>query len=541
MKRWKVTLAGVSFALALGALGVVGLALSQAAGHVLSVLMDRFLGRVAERVQQTGPVTVHGDWPPFPNPYWNQTAWFFDPQNASTCASDDNDGKQSTCGPGVLQGPIQHWSETARRWGSGVINYSPQQPHADVTFTLMDSQLDNNDPVIFRPVMLPSVDGAPNGNTYLFECTKALSSATSVSTVQQKITTTNGAPTFFQVTYGTAPTRGQMIQNTTHSSITFEGNYNSPSQMDQPLAPTTSAGSGAPIPFPAEVNTWAVADTIDLYNLPQWTFADIEPTAVGLAGFNVVIVQNCWIQEQNAILVQPGDDKLIVGNGVQLVEDFSERDVVSNVTSESYTCSSGIINSQLMGGFNGGTTVSTPPSLTTKTCPYTIVGGAITTQNTTGVGASSLDNVAIIHGTGFHTHTAPAGVPVNLQGYNYMGEAVTWAAQDIIQPIAGSVLDLRNPGLTLGESGNLWGNGKLNPFGGGQVLYNATAIDAGAMALVTLELNGLTTGCCTTPTAPATTNCAITLNQTTLGVLSCSDAGLNNQAFAPTGGGYQGF
>lgn len=526
----------VAFAMAMATLTVGTIALSQTAAHVLSRLVDRVLDRVLGAAPAP-PVSAHYDPPPVPNPFEVRTAWFLDPSNTSTCASDGNDCAQSSCGPGGTQGPCVHWSTIARRWGNGFLNYSPHT-NVDVTFTLMSSQIDV-DPIIFKPVQLPVADGGTvgNGQTFLFLCTKTAAATTTISTLTAKNQLSNQP---LQVTFGTAPVMGQMIQNTTHSSIAWQPNGNALTDISQPVAPGTSTGSGAPITVEPEVNTWATTDAITIYTLPQWQFLDIEPMQMGWAGSTVTIIQNCFNPENHSISVQPGDDKTILGNGVQFVESYSERNIVTALTSESYSCNSNILNSNLVGGFNGGPQVSTPPSSGGKACPYYISAGGVSNQNVSGVGATAFQNVALIHDVSLHTHSG-TGFPFLVSGYSYAGSVETYNTQDIVQVTSGGVLSLRNEtALTVGENSLVWGGGKVNA-NGGWVYYAAAAIDAGVLNTTTLQINGAATGCCTNTTLIPTQSFCGPLNQTNLGVLSCSDAGLNNQAFAPTGGGFQGF
>lgn len=525
-----------SFAVVLGCaiVGVSGIAISGATVHVLIRLLDRLMDRVDEL--PPGPIEPHYDPPPYPNAYWNRTAWVLDPSNTSTCASDNNDCSQTSCGPGT-KGPCVHYSRIARLWGNGFINYSPQT-NVDVTFTLMSGQIDV-DPIIFRPVQLPNGDGgqAANGQTFLFLCSKAAAATTTISTLTAKNALSNQP---LQVTFGTAPTMGEMIENTTHPSIAWQANGNALTDISQPVIPGASTGSGAPITVEAEVNTWAPTDAITIYTLPQWQFVDVEPMQMGWAGSTVTIIQNCYLPENHSISVQPGDDKTILGNGVQLVESYAERNIVAQLVSESYSCNANVLNSNLVGGFNGGPQVSTPPSSAGKSCPYYISAGGVSNQNVSGVGAAAFNNVALIHDVALHTHSG-TGLPFLVSGYSYAGAVETYNAQDVLQVTSGGVLSLRNETtLTVGENSLVWGGGKINA-NAGFVYYALASIDAGVLNTTTLQVNGGTTGCCTTTgTVPTQTFCG-PINPTNLGVLSCSDAGLNNQAFAPTGGGYQGF
>lgn len=528
MKRW--TALSVVMALCLGGLGVIGLTISQSAAHVLSRILDRLLDRVIEKPLEP-PIEKH-DPPPVPNPYWSQPVWALDPSNTSGCASDNNTGTATTCGT-PAHGPLLHWREVARRWGGGTVNFRPQPGNTDVTFNLISSQIDSSDPIIFDPVQLPGDAGATAGNTYLFLCAKGTGTTTTIATLTAKNISSN---TQFNVTFAATPAINSMLQNTTHSSIAWIPNTGQASRISQPAAPITVSGGGSVVQVPAEVNTWAVSDNITVYALPAWTFAEVMPTYVGMAGDYSTVIQNCQIQEFAAAGVGPGDDKVVIGNGVQLVEDYIERTVNVQQAAVQYTCNSNALNSNMKGGFVGGPTVSTPPSGAVKSCPYIISSGSVNDQAHTGIGTSGFNNVWLRGGVFLVNGTTPFS-PFLLTGYNYGGE-IQVGISSSLSPAAGGILDLQN---TVGaEAGQVWGPGKLNPTGG-LVLYSAATLDAGELNVATLQNMGQTTSCCTTNTAAATTNCGTPLTSTNLGVLSCSDAGFNNQAFWPTGGGYQGF
>ena len=71
-----------------------------------------------------------GAQPAYPNPYWATTGWFIDYANVTTCASDNNNCTQSTCGSaGSNQGPCATYAEISRRCGTPSVRSSRTLRH----------------------------------------------------------------------------------------------------------------------------------------------------------------------------------------------------------------------------------------------------------------------------------------------------------------------------------------------------------------------------------------------------------------------------
>lgn len=87
--------------------------------------------------------------PPPLNPNWSVAAWFVDPQNTTTCASDDNSCTSATCGAaGSGVGPCKTWGQiNAIRWGCLGSPVACPRLRQTTTITFLSSHTDDTDPV----------------------------------------------------------------------------------------------------------------------------------------------------------------------------------------------------------------------------------------------------------------------------------------------------------------------------------------------------------------------------------------------------------
>jgi hypothetical protein len=94
-------------------------------------------------------------------PSWTVPAWFIDPSITLSCASDNNNCTQNTCGAaGSFQGPCVTFNEIVDRWGTNSPRFSQS-----TNMTMMSSQLSQNDLVYMTNL---SVQGA--STQFVFQC-----------------------------------------------------------------------------------------------------------------------------------------------------------------------------------------------------------------------------------------------------------------------------------------------------------------------------------------------------------------------------------
>jgi len=475
------------------------------------------------------------------NPFWLQTTWRVDAGNTSTCASDGNNCSQSNCGAaGSNQGPCLTDGEMYARWATNSAPYA-----ANVTITELSSALNADNPNIWDPVLLQQPpDSSPAAYTLIWQGNFTATTSTSVSATVAKVPSAN---TRFTATLVSAPTVNKLIQNTTHSSIAWTGFGTNVTRLTQPAAPVTLGINGAAIVPGAEVNTWAVSDTVTVNTLPFVPFLQVLPIQGGPSGFGTVVLYHMVLAEQvghGLNGVQPGDDPIVVSNGVALVEDSIERGLnITNAPSQ-YTNVGQIDNCQIEGGIYGGALAAQYQNGSNLPSPYPISSGLVASINNVGTGAVSLQNVYLFNGT---VMSSEAG-SMTLNGYNYLGEVhlESNTAQNTLVILPGATADFSggtaNGNAASFQIGLLWGaSATLDVRGNAYYAIATTA--ATTFPLPTIEILGRTAVCCATTANPSVMNCNITLGTTPLGAGACSAVtpALGNYAFLPGSGTFVGF
>src|SRR5215469_10074605 len=93
--------------------------------------------------------------PPPLNPNWSVAAWFVDPQNTTTCASDDNSCTSASCGAaGSGVGPCLTWQQiNAIRWGCLGSPKGCPRLRQTTTVSFLSSQTNDSDPVYAFPTI----------------------------------------------------------------------------------------------------------------------------------------------------------------------------------------------------------------------------------------------------------------------------------------------------------------------------------------------------------------------------------------------------
>jgi hypothetical protein len=474
------------------------------------------------------------------NPFWLQASWFVDGSNTSTCASDANNCSQSTCGSaGSNQGPCADDGEVFARWATVAPAYAQ-----DTTITEMTSAANIDNPIVWDPIVMPlQPDSSAISVTLLWKGNPTVVTTTSISSITQKTASTN---TRLNVVLGTPGAVDQMLIDTTQAnSVAWVGQSSVAARITQPMAPLTIPTGGTAINTGVENNAWATSDTVTLNSLPFVPFVQVFPTFAGIAGAGTVVLNHMVLTEEPSHIlfgVGPGDDTLVIGNAVNLVECVAERGVVVNNNTIQYEGNTGIFNSMLLGGVYGGAIV---PGFTainvTSGPPFTISAGGLTTKNISGTGTIALQNVYLLNGTYIFDNE----LPPTISGYNAIGELhLEQVAARPFTILPGATVDLSGgvASNTTFQTGLVYGSGAyLNNQG--TVWYSITNTAATTMPITNLQLGSGTTACCATVANPSVLNCNITFSATALGAGACSSItpALGNRAFLPGGGAFIGF
>jgi hypothetical protein len=261
-------------------------------------------------------------------PSWGQANWYIDPQNASTCASDNNRTcSLATCGTSG-DGPCLTYQSVANRWGT----YSPRLVQ-NTTLNFLSSVTTESDPIYLRPY---------TEDTALVTLTAALPAPVQTGVIVSSVTAKNRAtPQLLQLTFssGTGLAVGQFICNSTHAACAFLFSLASGTtyNVTQPLSSATT-----PVTFPSEVNTWASADTYSVYNLVQANVVDFRPTqenppAGSIVGSGAITHLRVW---GSATFTQA----MYVNSNIYMAESASTRSVIGDAASAGEYTEQFIIN-----------------------------------------------------------------------------------------------------------------------------------------------------------------------------------------------------
>jgi hypothetical protein len=199
---------------------------------------------------------------------WTVPAWFIDPTNSSTHASDSNNCTTSST-------PCLTWHQiNDQRWGCiGNANECPRL-RQNTTITWMSSQSDNTDPVYYRP-------SSENQSYVIMQGT--LGSGQQVATgVLGTVTAKNRSTPQLLTAVLPAGTyaAGELIQNATHSSEArlYALVSGTTWKISQPLVPVVITNPYFNSPFtPVEVNNWTAGDTVTIYSPVNVNIVDFSP------------------------------------------------------------------------------------------------------------------------------------------------------------------------------------------------------------------------------------------------------------------------
>jgi hypothetical protein len=456
------------------------------------------------------------------NPFWLQASWFTDSANSTGCASDANNCSQSSCGAGGSnQGPCLTKGETFARFAG----YAPIY-QANMTWTFMSSEPNNDDPGIFNPIIMSFVpDNTLEGPILALTGTTSASSTT-ITALTAMVPSTN---TPLQIT-ATGLGRYLAIQNTSRSnSIAWTDGQSSPSAISQPLNPISLGSSGNPPVVGTVNNSWTNGDSINNLTLPSIWWNQIVPTMAALSGQGYVALQHIKVPENVPAGIAAGDDYVMIGNGVIPVESAFETSVAFVAPYANYLANFGSRNCQFLGGVFGGPNVAAIDG--TKRELLLFDAGIIAGINATS-GGVSIRNSMIINNTGFNDRNRSSLV----SGHNFWQGV--WVGQNsVIKVLSGGTIDFNQLGAAV-----LWGAGTIDA-NLGQVLYSKAVTSATTFPLSGgLAIQGGTTVCCNTVANPSVENCSITLSATSLGAGACSSGtpALGDRGFLPGSGAFIG-
>jgi hypothetical protein len=195
---------------------------------------------------ETGAATSSGGTSSF----LSQAIWYFDPQKTVPGASDANDGLTAAT-------PIVKYSELVRRWG-GTTSPNLRQ---STRLVFLSSHTDDSDPVVWTPLMSNAATASIESVPTVLATGVVLASVVARNTAA-------GSNALLQADIGASGSLNVLVKNTTAAKSSICGVYSlvagTTFRLYQPLAPTGVGG----LWNPAEVNTWANGDTVDIL-LPQ--------------------------------------------------------------------------------------------------------------------------------------------------------------------------------------------------------------------------------------------------------------------------------
>jgi len=422
-----------------------------------------------------------------------------DPGAATSCSgggavADTNDCSCTCNAAGV--GPCLHWYELENRW-YGVSPVITQ----DTTIKFVSSQTGSNDPVIFKPIL--GINGGADAAAVTGPSINIVGTMTAGTGQSFTLTTAKNFPTntAFVGTFSGSVTPELLLQNTTHASFAWATAKNN--HVTQPLAATSTAANGAPVSVGAQVNTWTTSDSITPQTLPTVYVVDVEPYPTILNGTGIVTLVHLGLPENGASGIKPGDDPVIFGNNVQLIESYSERLVVWNVKGSNYQLGPGGVqlNCSILGGIQGGMRQGNLEGATSNHygTPGIFAGQVwVLTTTYSGTGAIALggfwldDDVYLNNGVSSTTG-------VHFDGYNYFGsaeiegKAFTYGTADAVTK-------------NLNADGGVWGPQGTLDVAQGTFIVGA-GVDGGGLTVKvnTVKLSSQTVGCSMIPSNALTT------------------------------------
>lgn len=472
----------------------------------------------APSAERLGAAASPGQVGPFViPPSWKQASWFIDPQNTSTCASDNNRTcSLSTCGTSG-DGPCLTFGSVATRWGT----YSPRL-RQNTTMTFMTSQTAGDaDPVRLSPYLENLASMFVVGTTTV-NATGTLGTITAKNRATPQILNSVLVPVS-----GSIVAEQLMIVTGAHSGEAwiYKDVAGTTWALSQPLAPAQSTAiTGTPIfgTVAAEQDSFTAGDNYTTVTFPSVAITDLEPQVETWGGAGVqagLYVSNITISTVGGITPSP----LIIGDSVMLA-DVNVLRMVSGSSSMRASQAQGssnfgynqeLYNCWLNGGvWPMGISITQTATISASTF---YAGGVVTGGNQNRLGNASL-NQDIYLGSGAHGLNA-------ISSGNAVGIYVE----------ASNNLALIGPG-SFSTSSFIWGPGSIVVFQNSRLNYPAGATGAATNLIFTggTTVSGQTTGCIgTTTVGSPTLTCNITY---TAAHLDTNLGAVSGCLYAPGGG-----
>jgi hypothetical protein len=426
---------------------------------------------------------------------WTVPAWWIDP----VAGSDLNNGTSALT-------PLKTWAQLVNLWGTNAPILAQ-----NTVITFLSSQPDGTDPVIWRPVVRGGFTASIQGTT-----PTVVTAGVVLAGVVAKNRATN---TLLQATLGATAALGQMVINTTGGKSSRAWIHKlvagTTFSLSQPLAPMAVPQTA----YPAEVDTFANGDTVNLVSVVSVNVVDISPVVADYngAGNNAV-----YLYQLNVLL--PGGAGAFsparIGAGVVLLECNAQRLLSGNGSSQSgpnlFTGPSfnACVNVRNIGGLGGQS----------KGVGWALVGGTVAPANAVqGIFDAGeeplLDGDIILSGPFFVASTTAAG-------------AIGFIAVDTGCTLALSGRWFMTGGTYGGQA--IYGGGGVNVFAGGHFIYPSGAGAAVANLLYSggTRINGQPNAHSIISGSPDVLNGGISLTAAHLDA-AAGAAGFGGHAFIP--------
>lgn len=427
---------------------------------------------------------------------WAVPAWFVDPANVSTTASDSNNCTS-------ISTPCLTWQEiNVHRWGCGGSPAQCPRLRQNTAIEFISSASNNSDPVYFNPTIEAGA---------IIQIFGPLGAAQQVATgVLSNVTAKNRATPQLLLAQSGATAPGQFVVNSTHPSNAWTYKLSSGSiySMTEPsvAAVVPSFSCGTP------VDTWTNGDSVTVY----------QPVAVNISSISATFDQgsgagsNTVVYVYNVSIFDPGTFNTAYLYNSTMFESSSSRYVAYG---EPYNGAT-FCNSEFLDGVQA----------TSDTLPTTFNAGAVdygATFTAWAVSNTSFNNDVILRGdilvraSGSKSGPAPFG----------SGGGPAYLDTSTVFTVAGAFL---------GTGGIWWGPGTINVNSSGR--FNYTSPAATNLIVTTLQLNGGTTGHTVNTAANVDVPCGgITVNKANLDAANtavCASTGFGGLAFNPGGASF---
>jgi hypothetical protein len=395
---------------------------------------------------------------------WTNPAWFVDPANSSTTASDNND-----CVTAIT--PCLTYNEiNSHRWGCTGNPVACPRLQQNTSITWLSSVSNASDIVYFTPAI-------ESGSFANLNCAIPTGTAGVLSNV-----TAGGAPTRTALFLAQAPgvtVAGSMLINTTHPGVAWAVSVSSGSiwRWSQPTARTvTPAAFATP---PAEVTTWVNGDSVNMITPSQMTnvaFGLVSPFDANYGAGNtsgITYVNDCRFFSENASAL------VRFNENVAPQENNIERSFQVTKAGEGTGFALGYwFNNYIDGPFAGLRGASNG----------TILTGGVIAASQTHIDDCIIDNDVVFSNSG-GTSTFIGTSPDNSSADSSIGAAFIDTAKNIF--VTSSV-----SAISLFTSSVIYGPGTLSATGSGRIKYGGGAGKAtSTFTNGTLNINGQSIGC----------------------------------------------